>query len=1167
MNIAWFEDLGKDDVGIAGGKGANLGEMVRAGLPVPPGFVVTAQAYSYFLKESGLAERLMEILRKTDVDRNDELTKASEKIRELINNSRVPEALAREILESYRELSRRANKEEEFVAVRSSATAEDLPGASFAGQQETFLNVKGEEIIDYVRRCWSSLFTPRAIFYREKKGFDHERVAIAVVVQKMVNAEKAGVMFSVHPATGEKDKIVIEAAWGLGEGVVSGTVTPDHYVVDKDTNRLLHKEIAVKEVMFTRDEKTGKTIKLKVEPERAGAQVLTESELAQLAELGKRVEEHFGSPQDIEWAYEAGKLYLLQSRPITVLYEKEAEEEVSEAKEVLVKGLAASPGIGSGKVKVIFSVKELDKIKNGDVLVTTMTNPDMVPAMKRASAIVTEEGGMTCIGAGARLLTQRGFMPIEEMYERVKRGENLEVLSLDSQSLKLRWRRVINSMKRKSLAFKLEVYEHTKRGDTIWITPDHKMITLNGRGELELLELQEVVNREKSLLVATKIPEFAIAYDTLAAEQFYLAGVLSSDGAVAFREGRPIGVRFSQKACGARVELIEHVGRLFKKYYGYEFRDFSSHGDISYRGYTWKRTSEFSCNRREPAEFLLKFKERGEEIILLSNEEEILNFLAGYVDGDGHYNAQKGWIEICGSGDDLKTLVIACLRLGVRPGVRFRKNAWVLTIPNSPLVGQLLDMTKRIKAEPKERVEGARKFAARDIVGEIEGIDHRGWLNKYIKHNIFVDVERLHSYLKDERAKAIAARFMNSELASVRFRCLEEKEIDVYNITVEADSDLDHNYVVFTSAFTPLVVGNCHAAIVSRELGIPCVVGTGEATKVLQDDMEVTVDGTRGVVYSGLTKVREEKREEAAVAAAPKIVTATEIKVNISIPEVAPRVAPIADGVGLLRVEHLILGIGKHPMKFIREDREKELIDKIAEGVRKVAQPFYPKPVWYRTLDAPTDEFRGLEGGEDEPVEHNPMLGWRGIRRAIEQPELLRVEFKAIKKLVDEGYNNIGVMIPLVQHPEELRRAKEIAREVGLEPHRDVKFGIMVEIPAAALIIEDFIREGIDFISFGTNDLTQYTLAVDRNNERVARLYTEKHPAVMKLIKMVIKACRKAGVETSICGQAGSYPEVARRLVEFGISSISANPDAVQAIREMVARTEMRLLLDRAREG
>ncbi len=266
-----------------------------------------------------------------------------------------------------------------------------------------------------------------------------------------------------------------------------------------------------------------------------------------------------------------------------------------------------------------------------------------------------------------------------------------------------------------------------------------------------------------------------------------------------------------------------------------------------------------------------------------------------------------------------------------------------------------------------------------------------------------------------------------------------------------------------------------------------------------------------------------------------------------------------------MRVEHMILGIGKHPIKFIKDGEEEELIKKIANGVRKVAEPFYPKPVWYRSLDAPTDEFRSLAGGEDEPHEHNPMLGWRGIRRGIDQPELLAAEFKAIKRLVDEGLTNIGVMIPLVQHPEELREAKKIATDVGLRPSKDISFGIMVETPASALIIDDFIAEGIDFISFGTNDLTQYTLALDRNNERVAKLYTEKHKAVQKLLEMVIKRCRQADVETSICGQAGSDPEVVKKLVEYGITSVSANSDAVQTIREMVARTEKRLLLDKAR--
>ncbi len=1164
--VLWFADLSKNDVTIAGGKGANLGELVRAGLPIPPGFVIPSETFNKFLKKSSLSKKIKKILKETDVDNSKELQRSSKRIRELIRKAEVPEDIKKDILENYKRL---CNSEGDMglVAIRSSATAEDLPGASFAGQQDTFLNIGEDEVVEKVKECWSSLYTPRAIFYREKKGFEHEKVSIAVVVQKMVDSDKSGVMFTVHPATGEKNKMIIEAAWGLGEGVVSGAVTPDHYVVAKDTGELLDKEIARKEIMFVRNSQTGGTVKKQVPEDMAEKQVLEDGEIKRLAQLGKLVEEHYEFPQDIEWAIDDGELYLLQSRPITVFYGEEKKEKKEEKKDIILKGLAASPGLGAGKVKIIYTTDELDKVQEGDILVTTMTNPDMVPAMRRANAIVTEEGGMTCIGAGAQLLTHQGFMPIEDVYEVVKRGENLEVLSLDSQSLKLCWRRVINSMKRKSVAYELEVYEHTKRGDTIWITPDHKMITLDGRGDLELLELQEVLNREKMLLAASKVPEYNIAYDTVAEEQFYLAGVLSSDGAIAFRNGKPIGVRFTQKAEGARVDLIEHVGNLFKKHYGYEFKDFSRHEDISYRGYTWGRVSEFSCNRKEPAEFLLNFREKGEEIILLSNEEEILNFLAGYADGDGHYNEQKGWIEICGSGDDLKALVIACLRLGVRPGVRFRKNAWVLIIPNSPLIQKILSRTKRVKGTPRSRVEGARKFAARDIVGELKGIDYRGWLNKYIKLNLLVDVERLHRYVRDEKAKAIAEKFMNSELASVRVRCLTKKVMDVYNITVEADREIDHNYVVFTSGYTPLVVGNCHAAIVSRELGIPCVVGTLKATKALKDGDEVTVDGSKGVVYRGILAEKKEKAKEPPVEVKAKVITATEIKVNISIPEVAPRMAPLADGVGLLRVEHMLLGIGKHPIKFIQEGKEDELIEKLADGVRKVAEAFYPKPVWYRSLDAPTDEFRSLKGGEDEPVEHNPMLGWRGIRRGLDQEELLRAEFKAIKKLVEEGYTNIGTMIPLVIRPEELRKAKEIALEVGLKPHVDVKFGIMVETPASALIIEDFIREGLDFISFGTNDLTQYTLAIDRNNERVAKLFSEKHGAVMKLIEMVIKKCREAGVETSICGQAGSYPDVVDKLVRFGITSVSANPDAVELVRETVARTEKRLILDRARSG
>ncbi|HTX44469.1 MAG TPA: phosphoenolpyruvate synthase, partial [Methanocella sp.] len=359
----------------------------------------------------------------------------------------------------------------------------------------------------------------------------------------------------------------------------------------------------------------------------------------------------------------------------------------------------------------------------------------------------------------------------------------------------------------------------------------------------------------------------------------------------------------------------------------------------------------------------------------------------------------------------------------------------------------------------------------------------------------------------------------------------------------------------------------CHAAIVSRELGTPAVVGTREATRVLQDGQVVTIDGEKGHVMLGaLAKPAEKAEEKAVPMAVTKPITATEVKVNVSIPEAAERAkATLADGVGLLRIEHMILGLNTHPKVYMQSGRSDEYVSELVKGIRTVADAFYPRPVWVRTLDAPTDEFRAMKGGEGEPYEHNPMLGMRGIRRDLRETDHFKLEMAAFKKLFEMGYDNIGIMLPLVQHPRELKRSKEFIRECGIDLEK-VDVGIMVEIPASAIIIDDFIKEGLDFVSFGTNDLTQYTLAVDRNNELVADLYDELHPAVLKLIEYVIERCNKAGVKTSICGQAGSRPEVARRLVAMGITSISANIDAVEAVREMVARTEHEIILDAARK-
>jgi len=746
MPVLWLSDVDKNDIPIVGGKAANLGELLRIEIPVPDGFVVDSRTFRDFISRANLKEKVYGLLQGLNVENTEELNRVSEEIRKMIREAEMPEEIEREIKKAYKKLG---NGKDVYVAVRSSATAEDLPDASFAGQQDTYLNVIGaEEVVRKVKECWGSLFTPRAIYYRVQKGFRHEDVSIAVVVQKMVNSEKSGVMFTSHPVTGEK-KCVIEAVFGLGEAIVGGLVTPDTYIYDRIKRKLLEVNVAEKKFMIVR--KNGNE---RVElGDKGKERVLSDAEIERLVDLGEIIEEHYGKPQDVEWAIEGGEIYIVQSRPITTIREvREEKEEPGEVGKILLKGLGASPGIAVGEVKIVGSEKDIAKVKEGDVLVAVMTTPDMVPAMKKASAIVTDEGGMTC-----------------------------------------------------------------------------------------------------------------------------------------------------------------------------------------------------------------------------------------------------------------------------------------------------------------------------------------------------------------------------------------------------------------------------HAAIVSRELGVPAVVGTKNATKVLKDGMLVTVDGERGIVYLGRLEVKE-KEETKAIATAP-IITATEVKVNISMPDAAEKVAreTNADGVGLFRIEHMILSLEKHPMKFIKDGEIERYIELIYNEMKKVVKAFYPKPVWIRTIDAPTDEFRAMKGGEEEPIEANPMLGFRGIRRDLAEEMHLRAEMRAIKRLIDEGYTNVGIMLPLIVSPEEIRKAKKIAVEEGI-PLEKIEFGIMVETPAAALIIEDLIKEGIDFISLGTNDLTQYTLAVDRNNENVAYLYDETHPAVMKLIERTIRICKENGVKTSICGQAGSYPHVVEKLVEMGIDSVSANPDMVQRIREVVARAERKIILEKLRK-
>jgi len=414
-----FDDLGRESIDVAGGKGANLGEMTRAGLPVPGGFVVTVDAYRAFLEQKHLGDDVARVLEDVDWDALPSLQRASDRVMELIGRTPLPQEVRRAVAVAYGALAGEVGRDggDVLVAVRSSATAEDTARFSFAGMFQSFLNVRGMDALENaVKACWASAYGPRVLFYRNQQGVPGEAL-VAVVVQRMVESDTSGVLFTMNPATGARDEMVIEGAFGLGEVVVLGQVTPDRYEIDKGNRRILSRTVGHKEFMLVRDRETGENVRVDLDEERAGARVLTDEEVLEVAELGLRLEEHYGVPQDAEWAIEGGHVHLVQTRPVTTLGPEAgsaggaggALESGKPADagggsgasagggsgRVLLHGLSASPGFGSGPVRVLLGVGESASLEPGEVLVAPTTTPDWVPIMRRAVAIVTDAGGMT----------------------------------------------------------------------------------------------------------------------------------------------------------------------------------------------------------------------------------------------------------------------------------------------------------------------------------------------------------------------------------------------------------------------------------------------------------------------------------------------------------------------------------------------------------------------------------------------------------------------------------------------------------------------------------------------------------------------------------------------------------------------------------------------------
>ena len=746
-----FSRIGKEDGAQVGGKGANLGEMYGIGLPVPNGFCITAQAYQYVIEHNELEPVIRNIIKNTEIKDQKKLEKASKEIQKLINKCKIPQDLVNEIFTHYRSL--KPKNKNPLVAVRSSATAEDLPDASFAGQQESYLNIKGESnLIQALRKSWGSLWEARAIFYRATKGYDHFKVFLATPVQLMIQSDVSGVAFSVNPVTRNKNQIVVEAVWGLGDFMVQGVVTPDHYIVNKDT-MTIHSRQNVPQIVKEIYRYPSGVKKVKVDKHLVNINKISDSQVVEIAKLVNKLHQHYFFPQDCEWAMEDGKFYLVQTRPITTLDMGEGKVAVRDSQIAslpkILQGEPASFGIGFGKVVKISKASEIDKVKVGDVLVTEMTAPDFVPAMKRAAGIITDKGGQTS-----------------------------------------------------------------------------------------------------------------------------------------------------------------------------------------------------------------------------------------------------------------------------------------------------------------------------------------------------------------------------------------------------------------------------HAAIVSRELGIPAVVGTRTCTKDLKDGQLVTLNGATGEIFAGLPKVDNRPQETAKFVDIPK--TATKVYVNLGEPDLASIVAQgNADGVGLLRAEFMIAQIGVHPKKLIHDGKPQVFVENLANSLAEFTRSFGDRPVIYRATDFKTNEYRNLKGGADyEPVEPNPMLGFRGCYRYINDESVFALELEAIKTVRNKmGYKNLHLMVPFVRTVDELIKVKRIISAAGLIRSNNFKLWMMVEIPSNVILLEDFINVGIDGVSIGSNDLTMLILGTDRDNETVAPEFDERNPAVTWALEKVVKTAAKNHITCSLCGQAASlYPDLVEKLVGWGITSVSVSPDAVDKTKRVVAEIEKRIL-------
>lgn len=746
----WLKDLDREDTIFVGSKSANLGELIQSGFPVPQGFALTTRAYTLFLRENNLEKQISHLLNTINYNDPNSIKQVSSHIKKLINLGNFPKEVSNTIFIYYQTLEKSNSSPQ--VAVRSSSTSKNFSDADLGFMQETFLNVRGDTtLLLKIREAWASIFEAKAIYYRHQNKLDHLKIKNALTIQKMVESECSGVLFTIDPVINDKNTIIIEAIYGLGEYLADGKVDPDHYKVDKKELKIVEKRVSRQDVMMVKARYLSKEVKVKRTLKEK--QKISNSDILKLAEYAKKLDKHYFFPQNCEWAKEKGKLYIVETKPVTTVNSQpksydntSSTNQLSQyrTKPVLI-GDPASPGIGIGPVRILKNTRDLSKIKHGDVVVVENTNPQLIPALRKASAIISEKGG----------------------------------------------------------------------------------------------------------------------------------------------------------------------------------RD-------------------------------------------------------------------------------------------------------------------------------------------------------------------------------------------------------------------------------------------SHTAVISRELGIPAVVGAPNALKMLKNNAIVTVNGRSGEVLLGSLKLSV----PTSTLGTSKLKIKTDLLVNIDNPDTAEKYSTLSiNGVGLLKAEDMISDFGIHPKKLIHDRQTSAYVDMLAKGIGLACKAFYPQPVYYRFSDFKTSEYRKLKSGSIyEPQEPNPMMGYRGAYRHINDPRVFELELKAIKKVREKmKLNNLNVMIPYVRTVKDLETIKSTIYKFGLRRSNTFKVFMMCELPSNVILIEDFIKVGIDGVSIGSDDLTTLVLGIDSENEDMEIEFDERNPAVLWSLERVIKKCVKNKIPVSVCGKAPSkYPDLVEKFVEWGVNSISVSPGAVDITREYIHKAENR---------